>query len=503
MGDRSHREKTVTKRFNPCLCSDDFASFEAVIRLQLLGGLDVTAEGLAPDSRVHRRGPLALLALVAAASPQPIAREKVMALLWPESDTERASNSLRQTLFWLRRELHSDLFIENVGGIQLDRSRLSVDLWQFRDAMDRRSFDEAASVYGGPFLDGFQIPGSVELSQWAENERDFLERQYLEAMDALATSAIEENRYDDVVAWRRRQAAVDPFSSRVALALLRALVAAGDRPGALEYAAVYENIVRTHLEIDPDPSVTAFVDELRSPSAAIVPMPKPLRRQAAQALEYSANAGSSPARWMMVGAALTIAAVLLAAKTFYKPEPDTTIVVASGTSIVEGKDTSIMLVACEGPACPKSSLPQPAFVVPKHPAWAAPNKGTRYIASVVDGGEPQIDKTSGYQCCTTATFEKVFALPKNATSARAIVSLLADNRAWVSINGREFGRQAEPYGAENYAGPPATYSVTFAPDPSGLNRLRVTLWDGRGALGVYFHGVVTYETAETQTTSSR
>ena len=89
-----------------------------MILLRLLGGLAVARADAPPDSAVPRRRALALLALVAAPAPEPITRDKLLALLWPESDSTRAGNSLRQAIFSLRRDLSEDLFLpESRGGL--------------------------------------------------------------------------------------------------------------------------------------------------------------------------------------------------------------------------------------------------------------------------------------------------------------------------------------------------------------------------------------------------
>lgn len=247
-----------------------------VLRLHSLGGLGIDGVELPATARARHRHPLSVLALVAAAAPQALSRDKLMALLWPESDTERASNSLRQTLFWLRRDLGEEVFLpETASGLRLNPASVTADLWDFRAAIERGDAGEAVAVYAGPFLDGFSVPGGADVSHWVEAERERLARGYVTALETLARAAEEDGRYDDAVAWRRRQAAADPFSSRITLGLLRALIAAGDRPGALAHAAVHESLVRLHLESEPDPAVTELVASLRSDRAepAVAAMP--------------------------------------------------------------------------------------------------------------------------------------------------------------------------------------------------------------------------------------
>lgn len=485
------------------------------IDLQLLGGLDFLGPAPALSVRARRRHPMMLLALVAAAAPRAISRDRIMAFLWPESDSTRASNSLRQALHSLRRDLDVDLFLpETAGGIQLDHEKVNVDLWVFRDAVAKRAPAEAVAAHRGPFLDGFQIGGPPEFCHWVEAEREQVERAYRAALDTLARQAESAARHDEAVAWRRRLAAADPFSSRVALGLLKALTAAGDRPGAIEHAAVHDRLVRSHLEVEPDPAIAEFVALLRTPPRgrpALEPAPAPSAPAAeASATEASAalttavvpRAAPDPgvwgsrvplirARWLgAAGVVALIAFGAVGAMAVYRPAGNF-IMLASGGSPVAGRDTDNRLVACEGPICPGGTLPQDAYIVPAHVAYTRAPTGTHFIAPAAEGATL---KPPGYACCSTAVFENEFTLPSDAVSATITITLLADNQGIVSINGREFGRQADRNAPWNHGGPPATFATTFPPDPSGVNRLRVTLWDGGGAVGLNYRALVTHDT---------
>jgi DNA-binding SARP family transcriptional activator len=481
-----------------------------MINLQLLGGLDVVGPDLSPDARARRRHPLMLLAVVASAAPQPVSRERLMAFLWPESDTARASNSLRQALHSLRRDLGEHLFLpENPCGIQLDPSKLAVDLWTFRDSIEKKTLADAVAAYRGPFLDGFLVSKAPEFAAWVEGERATIERQFIASLDQLGREAEDAGRFEDAVTWRRRQAESDPFSSRAALGLLKALSAAGDRPGALAYANVYENFLRAHLEVEPDPAIAEFVATLRRPSpsrmvaiqdapneVAEVSRPLALRPTmsmlAIPAPPMLAQRPTRAKRWLvslgiigvgLVGAGSTLSMVA-------HPAPDPIVVLGSGGAAVGSRDTADMLVACNGPACPKGTLPQPAFVIPHHMAYTDPAPATQYIAPVPDAATI---KDPGYKCCTTAVFERTFNLPTDATSATVTITLAADNQAVVAMNGTEFGRQPDKLLQWNFAGSTWSFSTSFVPDPSGVNRLRVTLWDGGGVTGLYYRAMVRYD----------
>lgn len=64
-------------------------------------------------------------------------------------------------------------------------------------------------------------------------------------------------------------AVLEPLNSTVAVSLMKALAGAGNRPGALQFAAVHESLVRDELGVPPDPAVVSLVEELRREQAAI------------------------------------------------------------------------------------------------------------------------------------------------------------------------------------------------------------------------------------------
>ncbi|HEV8214534.1 MAG TPA: hypothetical protein VGP95_01835, partial [Gemmatimonadaceae bacterium] len=77
------------------------------MRLKTFGGLSLDRPS-APEAGLRPRS-LALLAILAAAGPKGLTRDRIMAVLWPEVDEDRARHGLSQTLYSLRRELGDDI----------------------------------------------------------------------------------------------------------------------------------------------------------------------------------------------------------------------------------------------------------------------------------------------------------------------------------------------------------------------------------------------------------
>ena len=203
-------------------------------RLELLG--DPVFSG--PDGPVRGRAAhkrrVALLAVLAVARGRPVGRERLIGLLWPELTTEAARHNLSESLYVLRKELgEGAVGAATAGDVTLDPSLVASDVAELQDRLDAGDSEEAAALYRGPLLDGFYVADAPEFERWVEGERDRLARAYARAVEGLAEAAEVEGSAIRAVDWWRRLAAHDPFSSRTALRLVRALDAAGERPSAL------------------------------------------------------------------------------------------------------------------------------------------------------------------------------------------------------------------------------------------------------------------------------
>jgi DNA-binding SARP family transcriptional activator/tetratricopeptide (TPR) repeat protein len=236
----------------------------AKYRLRLLGQLALEdGPGLSEGAATRRRS-LALLAVLASAGGRGVPRDRLLLYLWPESDTRRARNSLHQTLYAIRRQLGQDAVLAGIPNLQLNPAYFTCDLWDFEAALARENIEEAITRYGGPFLDGFTLPHLPEFEQWIEEERTRLGRRLADTLEASAARATREGWHRLAAERWETLARLDPLSSRPALGLMRAYVAAGNRAGALEYARAYEERVRQELGAAPDDAIVTLAEQLRA-----------------------------------------------------------------------------------------------------------------------------------------------------------------------------------------------------------------------------------------------
>jgi DNA-binding SARP family transcriptional activator/TolB-like protein len=232
-------------------------------RFHLLGGLRVERGNGMLAGRASQKKRLAALALIAASTPNGVSRDVITALLWPESDTERARRRLSSTLYELRRSLGAVIRDEG-DELHYDPAVLPCDFVAFQGAVERGDWAAAVDAYRGPFLDGVYLDGCDEFERWLTERRDACERQYAAALESLALEHEAAGLIVDAAHVWRRLAEHDPHSARIALCAMGALAAAGDRAGAVRLGTRHAERLQQELEIEPDPEVLARIRELRS-----------------------------------------------------------------------------------------------------------------------------------------------------------------------------------------------------------------------------------------------
>jgi predicted ATPase/DNA-binding SARP family transcriptional activator len=265
------------------------------LELRLLGGTGLlSSQGAEIHSVLAQPKRLGLLVYLALAAPGRMQRrDPLLALFWPESDEEHARGSLRTSLHFLRRSLGEQV-IETRGAeeVGLAPDALWCDALAFRAALDAANWKQAVQLYGGPLLPGFAVEEAAEWQRWLDEERDRLARGYARALEGLAEEHEAAGDRAGAVEHWRRLALEEPYQSRIALRLMRAL-AAGDRAAAIEHARLFQGRLREELAVEPDPEVEALAEELRSAPAASAPTPQTSRATAPAA---PASVPAEPAR---------------------------------------------------------------------------------------------------------------------------------------------------------------------------------------------------------------
>lgn len=273
-----------------------------MIRIRTLGSLTVSRDGTALTGAGTQARRMAVLALIARAGSRGITRDRLIALLWPDSDEQSSRAALSQALHALRRQLGDDDVFLGVQTLTLNEAMATCDVLEFETALADGDFARAVEVYAGPFLDGFRVAGAPEIDRWIDDERSHLAHRHAEAVERLARNATEKGDVTGAVRWWRRRASIDPLNARVTVDLMRALDQAGERAAALQQARIYEVLVDQELSIPPDAEVVRYAEALRSGTApaparpaAPVSVPPPVVESSAPSEPQVAAVDSQPA----------------------------------------------------------------------------------------------------------------------------------------------------------------------------------------------------------------
>ena len=130
-----------------------------MLRIRTLGSLSVFDGDRTVSGAAQQPRRLAILALLARAGDRGVSRDRLLLMLWPEADEERGRRGLNQALYALRQDLGGEEVILGSKDLRLNPERIESDVLRFLEAKASGRPEEAASLWGGPFLDGFNLSG--------------------------------------------------------------------------------------------------------------------------------------------------------------------------------------------------------------------------------------------------------------------------------------------------------------------------------------------------------
>jgi ATP/maltotriose-dependent transcriptional regulator MalT/DNA-binding SARP family transcriptional activator len=241
-------------------------------RLTLFGPPRLSIDGRPLAASVWRSQRAFQVLVYLALHPDGATREELIELFWPGARRARAARqNFHPTLSYVRSALpRTDAApIERSGEIyRLNRAYpLTCDAWEieraFADARQSRekpaerlsALERAAALAVAPFLQGFYGDWAVELQA---RMRDRLEKLHL----ALGELAARRGEFDSAIDSFRRAAELDEFRESTRLALMEALVRAGNRPAALAEYEKLKSRLRSELGVEPLPETDETVRRL-------------------------------------------------------------------------------------------------------------------------------------------------------------------------------------------------------------------------------------------------
>jgi len=234
-----------------------------MLRLTTFGGIALTQNSNPVVGAAASARRLAILILIAESGQRGFDRDALASMLWPDSEPEQARHSLHQALYAMRRS-HGDDVIIGTKMLHVSTALFSTDIWEFETAIQRRQFEEAATLYRGPFAQGFSVPEGIDVEQRLDVMRSRFAREYASAVETLATDAARRGDHARRARWWQSLADANPLSARTTAELIDALVAAGEKAQALQAALRHESVVKKEFGTAADPEIVKRILRLRS-----------------------------------------------------------------------------------------------------------------------------------------------------------------------------------------------------------------------------------------------
>jgi DNA-binding SARP family transcriptional activator len=246
----------------------------ATLRLCVLGTPHFEVDGRRAALPVAKS--VALLGCLALAQHQE-PRERLMALLWPESEAEAARKNLRNTLWTIRRALGERAVVAEGDGLGL-AATVWVDVREFETAAGALSFEAtsleaAAELYRGPLLNGLYLPDAPEFETWLTAGRERLAQTYLHVLAALAAVHRSAGNWEGVIRAAQSALRVDDLQEPMHQALMEAFAQLGDRAEAQRQYERLRQALALELGVEPLPETDALRAALRSPEWRARPGP--------------------------------------------------------------------------------------------------------------------------------------------------------------------------------------------------------------------------------------
>ena len=192
-----------------------------------------------------------------------LSRDQIIGTFWPESDSTRARNALRQSLSFLRSCLGATAVV-SIGshGVAVAGS-VECDAMRFEALLDAQRKEEALSIYRGELLPGFHSGGSIAFTEWLDARRQHLSQRAAKAAWDLSEECEARGDLPGAAFWGKRALALSPFSESEVQRLLRLLERVSDFAGALRAFHGLQHALATEFGSRPSAETARLVADIK------------------------------------------------------------------------------------------------------------------------------------------------------------------------------------------------------------------------------------------------
>lgn len=241
------------------------------LALNLLGRFEARQSNSRAPLEFPRKKAVAILAVLASPIGRERSREELCGLIWGNFADKQARDSLRQTLFVVRKAL-SDIVGPFARGdaLVLDADHTSTDVGKFETAAAGSSpteLEQAYELYSGEFLQGFALRED-DFERWLSAERRRLENLALSIMGRLLKHYQSASRNNAAIQVAGRALDIDPLQEDLHRTLIQCYVAEGRMGQAREQYENCRELLARDLGILPSNATEHIYSTLLGPKNA-------------------------------------------------------------------------------------------------------------------------------------------------------------------------------------------------------------------------------------------
>lgn len=269
------------------------------LKISLLGAFHI----LKPDGKeIKFRSDrlLGLLSFLISEADDAHNREKLLTLIWPETDVDLARNNFRVALHRIRQALDSigdqeHKFILTTpttvqfnpdGDYRLDTNVFSKTITSCQRVQNQTGhldeeqlvlLEQALEIYKGDFLNNVYL-GSENFEEWLYAKRETFHQSAIWACNALIQNYIRQKHWQQALSVAYRLIALEPWVDEGHRQVMKMLAAAGQSGAALRHFKNFTEGLAEKIGVDPQPETQRLYDEIKNDTWSVESLTQRIRR---------------------------------------------------------------------------------------------------------------------------------------------------------------------------------------------------------------------------------
>jgi len=228
---------------------------------------------------------LRLMLYYLACQPNPVSRDELIVLLWPDISEDVGRRRLRELLSKLRTQLPDEsLLVIDGNMVGLDLNRLYTDVRQFTeilnktekasnridrntpmpDTLYRQKLEGVRLWRSGRFMAGTNILQSETYDHWFSDISSQLEAAHRSMLERMADHAAASNNLEEAIQFARLGLEGDEFNTEMHLRILNGMNLLGRRTEALNYCTYLRALFQVDAGFEMPSNLEAFCQQIHN-----------------------------------------------------------------------------------------------------------------------------------------------------------------------------------------------------------------------------------------------